>query len=68
MLSSKLYVTNLTERSNLYAEVKVNDDSGIYYAGFGWKKANEFTTKEAWENYLDTFALKINNPLVVSIN
>lgn len=68
MLSSELYVTNLTDRSNLYAEVKVNDGSGIYYAGFGWKKANEFTTKEAWENYLNTFALKINNPLVVSIN
>ena len=68
MLSSELFDTPVKDWSNLYAQVKVNNGSALYYAGFGWKKADEFTTKEAWENYLETFALKINNPLVVTIN
>ncbi|MCF7561575.1 DUF4861 domain-containing protein [Sabulilitoribacter multivorans] len=68
MLSSELFDTPVKDWSNLYAQVKVNNGRAVYYAGFGWKKANEFTTKEAWENYLETFALKINNPLVVTIN
>ena len=68
MLSSELFDTPVKDWSNLYAQVKVNNGGALYYAGFGWKKADEFTTKEAWENYLETFALKINNPLVVTIN
>jgi hypothetical protein len=39
----------------------------LYYAGFGWKKQGTFTTKEAWENYLSSFAQKINNPLIVTL-
>jgi hypothetical protein len=68
ILSSELFDTPVKDWSNLYAQVKVNNGRALYYAGFGWKKADEFTTKEAWENYLETFALKINNPLVVTIN
>jgi hypothetical protein len=68
MLSSELFDTPLKDQSNLYAKIKVNNGKAIYYAGFGWKEAKEFTSKETWENYLETFALKINNPLIVTIN
>lgn len=68
MLSSNLFDTPVKDWSNLYTEIKVNNSKAIYYAGFGWKAAGEFTTKEAWENYLEAFVLKINNPLVVTIN
>lgn len=68
MVSSELFDTPIKDWSNLYAEIKVNNNKAIYYAGFGWKEAGEFTTKEAWENYLEIFTLKINNPLIVTLN
>ena len=52
---------------NLYATLKVVNNKVIYYTGFGWKKQGEFLTKEAWENYLTNYAIKINNPLLVKI-
>ena len=67
MLSSELFDTPIKDWSNLYAEIKVNNGRAIYYAGFGWKEAKEFSSKEIWEDYLEVFTLKINNPLKVSI-
>lgn len=68
MIATELFDTSVKDWSNLYAEIKINNGNAIYYTGFGWKEAKEFTTKEAWEKHLETFALKVNNPLVVSIN
>lgn len=68
MLSSELFDTPLKDWSNLYAQIKVNNNKAIYYAGFGWKKAGEFTSKESWNAYLESFSKKINNPLKVSLN
>lgn len=68
MISSELYVTTLEDQSNLFAQIKVNDQIGTYYAGFGWKKSKQFESKGAWENYLNDFALKVNNPLTTILN
>lgn len=68
MLSSELFDTPLKDSSNLYAKIKVNSGKAIYYAGFGWKEAKEMTSKAIWENYLEAFTLRINNPLVVTLN
>ena len=68
MLSSELFDTPLKDWSNLYAQIKVNKSKTIYYAGFAWKKAGEFTSKEAWNAYLENFSKKKNNPLKVSLN
>jgi hypothetical protein len=68
MLSSELFDSPLKDWSNLYAEIKVNNGKAVYYAGFGWKKAKEITLKDKWEQYLEEFVLKINNPLQVSLN
>lgn len=68
LISSTLYDTPLKDRSNLFAEVKVNDGIATYYAGFGWEKAGEFTSKESWNTYLESFSKKINNPLIVLYN
>ncbi len=68
LLSSELYVTGLKDRSNLYAQIKVNEGKAIYYAGFGWKESKEFNSKSDWEDYLNDFSKKANNPLVVSYN
>jgi len=68
MISSEKYMNPNKDLCNLYAALKVVNNKVTYYTGFGWKKQGEFTTKEAWENYLTTYATKINNPLIVKIN
>ena len=67
MISSEKYMNPNKELCNLYAALKVVNNKVTYYTGFGWKKQGEFTTKEAWENYLTNYAIKINNPLIVKI-
>jgi len=66
MVSTELFITPLKDQSNLYAEIKVENNKALYYAGFTWKKSGQFETKIDWENYLNDFALKVNNPLTVS--
>ncbi|CAH8281437.1 uncharacterized protein DUF4861 [Mariniflexile fucanivorans] len=65
MIASEYYVTSMKDRSNLYSQLKVDNNKVVYYAGFAWKKSNQYPTKASWEKYLDEFALKINNPLEV---
>ena len=67
MVSFEKYINPKKELCNLYALLKVKNNKVIYYTGFGWKKQGEFTTKEAWENYLTNYASKINHPLIVKI-
>jgi len=67
LTSVDLYETDLKDESNYYAEIQVKNKKAIYYAGFGWKKSGQFETKASWENYLNAFALKTNNPLIISL-
>ena len=67
MTGYEYFVTPLTDQSNLYAHLAANDKKVTYYAGFSWKESGQFTTKNEWEQYLDDFAIKINNPLIVQI-
>lgn len=66
-ISFEKYLNPKKDLSNLYVTLKVKHDKVLYYAGFGWKKQGEFTTKESWEKYLGQFANKINHPLTVNI-
>ncbi|PNW25615.1 DUF4861 family protein [Formosa algae] len=59
MTASDYYVTDLTDRSNLYAQLKVNDNKVVYYAGFAWKESQQYPTKASWEAYLSEFSQKI---------
>jgi len=60
------FETEIKDKSNLYAHLKVTDNIVEYYAGFGWKKSGQFDSKVAWEKYLSDFALKVNNPLTIT--
>ncbi|MBP1839879.1 hypothetical protein J2Z57_001926 [Formosa algae] len=68
MTASDYYVTDLTDRSNLYAQLKVNDNKVVYYAGLAWKESQQYPTKASWEAYLSEFSQKINAPLEVTYN
>ncbi|NJB35122.1 DUF4861 domain-containing protein [Croceivirga sp. JEA036] len=67
MAGHEHYVTNTKDESNLFAHIKTNDQKVVYYAGFGWKKSGQFTTKAEWEAYLEEFAQKLQNPLQVTV-
>ena len=51
--------------SNLLVVCKP-DKELTYYAGFAWKKSNQFGSTEEFDSYLANFAARLANPLVVS--
>ncbi|MGB2129492.1 MAG: DUF4861 domain-containing protein [Flavicella sp.] len=55
------------DQSNAYAHLNVINNNVVYYAGFAWKKSQQYPTKEAWETYLNDFSQKINTPLKVTV-
>ncbi len=61
------YETDEKDKSNLYANLSVVENSVEYYAGFGWKKSGQFSNKDEWNNYLSRFSKCIDNPLELAI-
>jgi hypothetical protein len=39
----------------------------VYYAGAGWDKSGDFPQAEAWHTYVAEFALRLSNPIEVSV-
>ncbi|MFB9052649.1 DUF4861 family protein [Formosa undariae] len=68
MVASDYYVTNAKDRSNLYSQLKVNNNKVVYYAGFAWKESKQYPTKALWEKHIQEFSEKVNSPLEVSFN
>lgn len=64
-MNYETYETNVKDLSNAYVNLKVSNDSVTYYAGFGWKKSGKFQSRQEWEDFLNDFAKRINNPLEV---
>jgi hypothetical protein len=61
------YRTDKKDLSQLYAITSPKDNTVIYFAGYGWKKAGVFNTAEDWNKYLAAFSKKIASPLEVHI-
>lgn len=61
------YVSDTVDLNNAYAHLRVVDKKITYYAGFGWKESGQFKDKEAWEDYLQDFAKKIENPILIQL-
>ena len=68
MVGYEHYLTNRKDESNLFAHIDLNAESkAVYYAGFGWKKSEQFMSKKDWEAYLDKFSECLKNPLLLTI-
>ena len=61
------YITDKKDESNLFANIKVTENMALYYAGFGWKKSNQFKSQKEWNGYLNMFAERLKNPLKVTV-
>jgi len=64
------YVHNpqIYEQNHVFLDLKVLDQSLVYYVGFYWSESNQFADHEAWEAHLDDLAIKIENPILTNIN
>jgi len=56
-----------TDQSHLFIHLTPIDNKLVYYAGFGWKKSEQFQSSKAWQEYLSEFALKLSTPLRTEI-
>jgi hypothetical protein len=64
--SFEKYDVETKDLSNAYAHLNVTDNKVEYYAGFGWKKSGQFSSKKEWEAYLNKFSKCINSPLEIN--
>jgi len=62
------YHSEEKDKSHLFIKLKTVDKKLMYYTGFGWKKSEQFSSKEDWNNYLEAFSLKLNSPIQLTIN
>ncbi len=44
------------------------DKKFTYYAGACWTRSGDFKSVEDWNNYLTNYALRLNNPVIVTIS
>ncbi len=53
------------ERNHLLLAKVVSGQPLRYFAGAGWSKAGEFTTRESWNDYVAAFSARLKSPLKV---
>ncbi|MFT2010521.1 DUF4861 domain-containing protein [Pontibacter sp. 13R65] len=61
----KDYRVETSDQSHLFVLAHPEGNQLVYYAGFGWEKSGQFSSKEAWDAYLSNFAKRIASPLEV---
>lgn len=52
---------------HLFVQLKSINKRIVYYAGFGWQKSQQFSSKDEWLQYLREFALKLKTPLRIEV-
>ncbi len=58
----------IKDNNHAFMDLKVIDQSLVYYVGFFWSESKQFTDHQTWEKYLHDLAIKIDNPIQVNIN
>ena len=56
------------ERNQLVLARAASGQPVRFYAGAGWSKAGEFTSKDAWNNYVAAFAARANSPVKIQLS
>ena len=66
--SQHIYNPQIKDQNHLFLDLKILNQSLVYYVGFYWSESNQFADHEAWEAHLDHLAIKIENPIQLNIN
>lgn len=60
--------TKAKDQSQIIVLADAHSNTVVYYAGFGWEKSGQFTSVEAWDQYLQHFAACLAAPLEIKFN
>lgn len=66
--SQHIYNPQIKDQNHVFLDLKILNQSLVYYVGFYWSESNQFPDHEAWEAHLDHLAIKIENPIQLNIN
>ena len=66
--SQHIYNPQIKDQNHVFLDLKILNQSLVYYVGFYWSESNQFTDHEVWEAHLDHLAIKIENPIQLNIN
>ena len=66
--SQHIYNPQIKDQNHVFLDLKILNQSLVYYVGFYWSESNQFADHEAWEAHLDHLAIKIENPIQLNIN
>ncbi len=58
----------IKDQNHVFMELKVINQSLVYYVGFFWSESKQFADHQEWEAHLDDLAIKIENPMLININ
>jgi len=61
------HLVDQPDQSHLLVHMKPANGRVVYYAGFGWKKSGQFEDENAWFDYLQGFAERINTPITYTL-
>ena len=65
--SQHQYNPQIKDQNHVFLDLKVLDQSLVYYVGFYWSESKQFADHQAWEKHLDDLAIKIENPIQINI-
>ena len=63
-----LYNPQIKDQNHVFLDLKILNQSLVYYVGFYWSESKQFADHQAWEKHLDDLAIKIENPIQLNIN
>ena len=66
--SQHIYNPQIKDQNYLFLDLKILNQSLVYYVGFYWSESKQFADHQAWEKHLDDLAIKIENPIQLNIN
>ena len=65
--SQHLHNPQIKDQNHVFLDLKVLNNSLVYYVGFYWSESKQFLDHQAWENYLEDLSIKIENPIQINI-
>ena len=60
-------ISSNKDSDNNWVNLKTNNSSFSYWAGFGWKKAGQFSSSAEWNDFVSKISQIKNNPLSIKI-
>ena len=61
--SQHIFNPQIKDQNHVFLDLKVLNQSLVYYVGFYWSESNQFADHQAWEANLEDLAIKIENPI-----